>query len=273
MNPRGVLAPALALLLATTACGGVAVPGEEPLLVFAAASLRELVDEASDRFEAREGVKVARNFAGSNTLAQQILAAPRADVYISADLRWVDELEAAGRTVAGSRRNLFSNRLVVVAHHDSPFEIRHLADLARMPFRHLAIADPRAVPAGRYARAHLERVTLGEGTLGEGTLSEGTLWDAVESRVAPALDVRAALALAESDREILAIVYRTDVRTSEKARVLFELPAIAEVPITYCAVLVAGGLNSAAGSRFLEFLSGEESRLFAEKHGFLPAMD
>jgi molybdate transport system substrate-binding protein len=232
------------------------------LFVFAAASLRELVDEASGRFEVQEGVEVVRNFAGSNILAQQILAAPRADVYISADLRWVDEVEAAGRAVEGSRRNLFSNRLVVVAHPKSPFKVHNLADLARVPLRHLAIADPRAVPAGRYARAHLERVILGD----------GTLWEALKSRIAPALDVRAALALAASDQEVLAIVYKTDVRASKNVRVLFDLPAIPEVSITYCAVLVSGGMNPMAGRRFLEFLSGREGRGLAAQHGFAPSV-
>jgi len=263
LNLRSLVALVLALLLGTIACGGTVVPGEEPLLVFAAASLREFVDEAGNRFEAREGVEVARNFAGSNTLAQQILAAPRADVFISADLRWVDALEAAGRTVEGSRRNLFSNRLVVVAHRDAPFEIDDLAGLARVPLRYLAIADPQAVPAGRYARAHLERVAL----------ADGTLWDAMGPRIAPTLDVRAALALVESDQQGLGIVYHTDVRTAKKVRVLFELPSISDQPITYCAVLVPGGMNTAVGRRFLEFLSTEEGRDLAQEHGFLPPTD
>lgn len=256
---RSSSAPWVLLLLLTTACGEARSPGKEPLVVFAAASLQELVDAAGTRFETREGIPVVHNFAGSNVLAQQILAAPKADVFLSADLAWVEKIEVAGRTVEGSRQVLFSNRLVVVARRETPFEIDSLRDLAAFPMRHLALADPQAVPAGRYARAHLERVTLGE----------GTLWDALAPRVAPALNVRAALALAESDEEILAIVYQTDARTSENVAVLFTLPSIPEVSITYHGVLVRGGQNPEAGRRFLDFLSGPEGRELARGAGFL----
>ncbi len=250
----------LALLAAglICGCGGSSESAAADLVVFAAASLRDVAGDLAADFERRQPVEVSFNFAGSNTLAQQIDAAPRADVFLSADEHWVDFLDANGRTVPGSRRNVLGNRLVAVAHLDATVEIREVADLASAEYRFLALADPQAVPAGRYAQAALEGMNL----------ESGDLWSAVASRVAPALDVRAALALVESDPEIVGIVYRTDALTSPKVRVLFELPAADGAAIAYCATLVAGGSNVEMGRRFLDYLASAEAAAIAQAHGF-----
>ena len=264
---RRLLLAILAVGLA--ACGGPR-SGEAPLVVFAAASLRDVAADVAVEFERRnvplaslreDPVDVVYNFAGSTTLAQQIRAAPGADVFLSADERWVDDLDQAGRTVPGSRRSFLSNRLVVIAHRDADFEIDDPRDLDSLEFRFLALADPDAVPAGRYARAALEHVSW------EG----GDLWTRVAGRLAPALDVRAALALVESDLEILGIVYRTDAMTSEKVKVLHELPPLDDAPILYSAVLVADGDNPELGRRYLDFLTSPTAREIAERRGFSAA--
>ncbi len=257
--------PAL-LAAALLACRG---DGSKPqLLVFAAASLRDVAADLGADVERRHPVEVVYNFAGSNTLAQQIRAAPGADVFLSADEHWIDVLEQAGRTVAGTRRVFLSNRLVLVARRDSPLEIDDPRDLARSvtpeggkrnTVRFLAVADPEAVPAGRYARAALERLDA----------DGADLWRALAPKVVPALDVRAALALVESDPEIAGIVYRTDAMTSEKVRVLHVFPA-GDDPIRYGAVLVAGGASPETARRFLDFLAGPQARAIAERHGFEP---
>ncbi|MEE8523517.1 MAG: molybdate ABC transporter substrate-binding protein [Thermoanaerobaculia bacterium] len=239
------------------ACG--AGSENEALDVFAAASLRDVAGELAAELEDRHPLDVVFNFAGSNTLAQQILAAPRADVFLSADSKWVDFLDDAGRTVPGSRRDVFSNRLVLIAHRDAVLEVDEPRDLAVAEYRFLALADPEAVPAGRYAKASLERLSAGG----------GSLWDAVSGRVAPVLDVRAALALVESDPEILGIVYRTDMITSKKVRPLYEFPPMDELPITYCAVLIAGGDHPETGRVFLDFLQTPAAAAIAERHGFV----
>ena len=125
------------------------------------------------------------------------------------------------------------------------------------------------MPAGRYAKAALEGLQISLPAPQGALHTDGAdLWTAVADRLAPALDVRAALALVESDPEILGIVYRTDARTSEKVRVLHEFPPAAEAPITYCAVLVARADDPELGRLFLDFLARPEARAIAERHGF-----
>lgn len=255
------------------ACGAPVKEDEPELLVFAAASLRDVAAELGEAFEAREvaaghgAVEVVLNVAGSNTLAQQIAAAPRAEVFLSADVRWVDFLEAAGRTVPDTRTPFLGNRLVVVVRDDAEIVLENVADLADLEAlgaRHLAVADPAGVPAGRYTRAFFEGVDAGG----------GNLWDAVSSHLAPTPNVRAALALVESDPEVIGVVYRTDALSSPRVRILLELPPRADVPIESWAVVVDGtgngGETRKSGRRFVELLTTPEGRTIAERHGFLP---
>ena len=248
------------------ACGETR-PERPELLVFAAASLRDVAADFATEFESRYSARVVYNFAGSNTLAQQIRAAPGADVFLSADETWVDFLEQAQRTVAGTRRAFLSNRLVLISQRDVELGIEHPRDLAdaissnggKLSF--LALADPQAVPAGRYARAALERLEI----------ADGSLWTALDGKIAPTLDVRAALALVESDPAIAGIVYLTDTMTSDKVRVLYEFPASEEVPIRYAAVQIAAGEEPELGRLFLDFLTSGAASKIARRNGFSPA--
>ncbi len=255
----------LALLAAGLTACGAPEPGKTPLMVYAAASLRDVAADLAVELGSRQPSEVVYNFAGSSTLAQQIRAARGADVFLSADEHWVDVLEQAGRTVAGTRRVFLANRLVLIARHDAGIEIDDPRDLATAGtprgsrLRFLALADPQAVPAGRYARAALERLEV------EG----GTLWRALAGKVAPTLDVRAALALVESDPQIAGIVYRTDAMTSDRVRVLYDFPPSAGAPIHYCATLIAGGDAPELGRRFLDFLASPAARSIAAGHGFV----
>jgi molybdate transport system substrate-binding protein len=264
MPLRDPILPALLTALLLAGCGGKP-SGDDELLVFAAASLRDVAVDLGAAFEERNpAVAVSFNFAGSNVLAQQIAAAPRADLFLSADLRWLDFLEERGRLVPGSRRAFLGNRLALVARRDSPVAIDDPRRLADADYRHLAVADPEAVPAGRYARAALGSIPLEDVEGGEG----GDLWSAVAGRVAPALDVRAALALVESDPEIVGIVYRTDAATSEKVKVLHLFPEGAGGPIRYGAALVEGDRPGDVAERFLAFLTTPAACAVAERHGF-----
>lgn len=228
--------------------------------MFAAASLRDVAGEIARELESRQPVEIVFNFAGSNTLAQQIDAGSGADVFLSADEKWVDSLDRSGRLVPGSRRRLLSNRLVLIAHRDAEVDVDTPADLIDAQYRFLAVAEPEAVPAGRYARALLEHRTV----------AGVSLWQRLADRLAPTLDVRAALALVESDPEILGIVYRTDALTSEQVRVVYEFPPVDEVPITYWGALVAGGDAPEPGALFLDFLQDPEAAAIIERHGFVP---
>ncbi len=139
---------------AALSCGQSA---PRPILVFAAASLEDAIAEVASAYTARTGLGVALNTAGSNVLAQQIEAGAPADVFVSADARWIDELIAGGSLDPASRRELLSNRLVVIAHSGAGYTLESLALIGELPFRYLSIADPDSVPAGRYARSLLER--------------------------------------------------------------------------------------------------------------------
>lgn len=246
---------ALFIQLGLSACGGQSVRGADPLLLAAAASLQDVGSELARAFEEETGVPVELNFAGSNTLARQIESAPRADVFISANPQWVDWLAERKLVLEGSSTELWTNRLVVVGRADCVHAIGSAADLAASDLEHLALADPDGVPAGRYAREWLE--------------SNGA-WDDLLTRVAPCLDVRAALALALADRDVVSIVYATDAAAST-ARILYEVPADEQPAITYTAALVQkpDGLVREEARAFMEFVQGEPGRALAKKHGFL----
>jgi molybdate transport system substrate-binding protein len=232
------------------------------VVIFAAASLRDVMEELRPLIQAATGFEPVYNFAGSNVLARQIEASRQADVLVSANEDEVDRLEAAGRLVPGTRRALLSNRLVAVARRDSGVEVSAPRDLAAAEYRHLSIGDPRGVPAGIYARRFLEAVEVGDGR---------SLWQAVEERLAPAPDVRAALAQVEARRDVVGIVYATDARTSGEVRVLFEVPAELAPEVTYGAAAVAGGpAGEAAARAVLEVLGGGAAREVFARHGFAP---
>ena len=235
----------------------------EALLVFAAASLADVIRELADAFTVAEGVAVELNLAGSNALARQVLAAEGPDVFLSADRSWMDHVEEEGRLLPGTRSDVFSNRLVLVARLDSAVAIGAVEDLATARFRHLSVADPEAVPAGRYASAYLSAIS-------DPTSEGNDLWSRLLPKLVPALDTRAALALVASDPEIVGIVYRTDALASERVRILAEVPALAGIPIVYAGAALRGARNEAGARRFLAFLDSDEGSAISRRHGFLP---
>ena len=206
-------------LLAVAAWLLVLIPRDQPgprteINVFAAASLRDVLTDVGKQFESKTGLKMRFNFAGSNVLAQQIAAAEVADVFVSANQRWMDFVDQKKRSVPGTRRFLLSNRIVVVAHVSTDWTISTPQELAELPIRFLSVGDPEAVPAGLYAKNYLSEIEY----------ESGSLWSFFRSRVAPAPDVRAALNLVASDPEVIGIVYRTDAIAAESVRVLYEIP-------------------------------------------------
>ncbi|MDH3745302.1 MAG: molybdate ABC transporter substrate-binding protein [Acidobacteriota bacterium] len=275
MRQNAVIVPVtvLAAILAAWVYGGCGTPvvgtdglhSRAELVVFAAASLAQVARDLGAEFEERQDIRVIFNFAGSNTLAQQISVAGLADVFLSADADWARFLENRGRALPGSLRPLFSNRLVIIGHRSAAFSIDepgHLlrrASLGLPNYRYLAVADPRGVPAGRYARRRLQGLDAPDGD---------SLWDALADRMAPTLDVRAALTLVESDPQILGFVYRTDAAASPHVRVLYEFPADPEQPIAYWGVQVAESGQPAAARAFLDFLETESAADIVRRHGF-----
>jgi len=241
---------------------GVAAPATEPALtVFAAASLQNALEE-TDAAWRRAGDAPARlAFAASSTLARQIERGAPAEVYISADLAWMDYLASRGRIVKGSRMIVARNRLVLIAQgsraaQGASREIeRGFALGERLGRGRLALGDPEHVPAGRYARAALE--SLG-------------LWASVADRLAPVENVRLALALVARGEAPLGIVYASDAAAEHSVRVVGTFAQDSHPPIVYPAALVAGR-DSAAGRRYLAFLRSAAARAAFARQGFLPA--
>jgi len=242
---------------------GASQPAPQGVMVYAAASLRDVMHDVGSAFAIENGAATERvhfNIAGSNVLAQQIVAAAQADIFISANADWIDHVEKAGRVVDGTRKDILSNRLVVVAHESTDWKIDEPADLGRLPFEHLSVGNPDAVPAGRYARQFLEGTAY----------ANETLWDGVSDRVAPAPDVRAALALVEADPSVLGIVYRTDATASDDVRILYEIPDSEVPPVRYAVARIYRPDASDQAEAFYEFLlSAKAQELFAER-GFVP---
>lgn len=234
------------------AAGCACAQAQAPVLVFAAASMREALDEVA----ARAPVRTIASYASSSVLAKQIAAGAPAQVFISADLAWMDYLEQRNAIRKDSRRNLLGNRLVLIAPAGSAVQtnIETGFPLARLLGNgRLALGDPGHVPAGKYARAALE--SLG-------------VWDSVLGRLAPAENVRAALALVARGESPLGVVYATDAAAEAKVRVVGAFAEGSHAPIVYPAALTAKATGPAGA--FLDFLGAPAARRIFERHGFTP---
>jgi molybdate transport system substrate-binding protein len=226
----------------------------ENLTVFAAASLKDALDANVKAYPAKTGDRIAVAYAASSALAKQIEAGAPADVFISADLEWMDYLEQRRLIRPATRRNLLTNRLVLIAPAGSEasvsiapgFPIAKLLGGGR-----LAMANPDSVPAGRYAKASL--TALG-------------VWKEVEAKVAAAENVRAALLLVSRAEAPLGIVYGTDAAAEPRVKVVGTFPENTHPPIVYPVAVTASG-KSAAGA-FLDWLEGPEARRIFGKYGF-----
>jgi molybdate transport system substrate-binding protein len=227
--------------------------------VYAAASLRDALREVGAEFEARAGVRLVYNFGSSGDLSRQILAAGRADLFLSADEEELERVAAAGLVEPESRASLLSNQLVVIepiegaSVFSAPFEP---AQLARAPL--LSLANPDTVPAGKYARAWLE--------------ARG-LWSALEPRVLPGVDVRAALAAVESGAARAGIVYRTDAARSTRVRVVHAVPRAEGPAISYPLAVLKGREGGEAARELARFLASNEAQAVFARYGFVTGRD
>lgn len=253
-NWFGPAAFAAALLVSSLVAPSAAVCAER-LLVFAAASLKNALDEIATAYETKNGQRVVISYAGSSALARQIEHGASADIFISADLDWMTWLSDRGLTDKASETALLGNRLVLVAPASSSVtaKIAPGFDLAALlGDGRLAVANTDAVPAGRYAKAALE--TLG-------------VWNSVSGKLAQAENVRAALALVSTGEAPLGIVYRTDANADANVRIVDAFPATAHPPIVYPAAILSGSENLGSEA-LLAFLSGETAGAIFEAHGF-----
>jgi len=242
----------LVLALCVTALSALPVKADEPsILVFAAASLKNALDDAAAFYPAAK-VKVA--YAASGPLARQIEAGAPAGLFISADEDWMDELATKDLTEPGSRVDLLGNKLVLIAPTASPihFALGKDAGLAAaLGDGRLAIGDPQSVPAGKYAQSALEKLGL---------------WAEVEPHLARAESVRAALVLVDRGEAPLGIVYQTDAAADTGVRIVDRFPADSHKSITYPAALIKGA--GVPTRDFLAWLRSPQAAPFFEQQGF-----
>jgi molybdate transport system substrate-binding protein len=228
---------------------------EQPVTVFAAASLKTALDEANKAFTAETGTPVRTSYAASSALAKQIAQRAPADVFASADVDWMDYLDARKLILADTRRDLLGNRLVLIAANDSPVSTLALdpaSVTSALGGRRLALAEASSVPAGRYAKASLQ--SLG-------------LWEALRPHLAMAENVRAALRFVSRGEAPLGIVYATDAAADPEVKIVATFPADSHPSIIYPFAATANG-NGESARKYLEFLQGAAARAIFEKQGF-----
>jgi molybdate transport system substrate-binding protein len=240
----------LTLIAAIAGCGSK--PAEKGVVtVFAAASTANALDEIKAAFAASTGAEVRSNYAASSTLAQQIAHGAEPDIFISADAKWADHV--ADKTPPARRRNLLGNRLVIIVPANSTIKLSKPEDLATVDLKHLALGDPEAVPAGRYAKQALTKLGL---------------WEKLKGKVAAAEDVRHALNYVETGAAEAGIVYATDAAISQKVKVAAQIPADLTDPVRYPVLLLKRGAANKPAEAFYEYLGSPEAAKVFQKFGF-----
>lgn len=251
--PGSLLASILTLVSPVTVA---AEQAKEPaMLVFAAASLAEVLGEISPGWERTSGIPVKLSVAASSVLARQIEAGGNAEVFISADEEWMNYLQARSLITIATRRNLAGNHLALIAPADSKIVLDIKSGFgiaAGLGGGRLSIADPDTVPAGRYARAAL--TSLG-------------VWSAVAGRLARADNVRGAMSFVARGEAPLGIVYSTDAMIEPRVRIVDTFPANTHPPIRYPGAATKGARPEAIA--YLDYLAGPAAVAAWKKYGFL----
>lgn len=239
----------------TTSVAGQAMAAEK-ITVFAAASLTNALQDIAQQYKKEKQVEVVASFASSSTLARQIEAGAPADLFISADQKWMDYAVGKATIETATRVNLLTNSLVVVAPEASeqaPFTITEKTDwLALLKGGRLATGNPDHVPAGIYAKEAL--TTLGA-------------WNTLEPKLAPAEDVRGALALVERSEAPLGIVYGSDAVASQGVKVVATFPEDSHKKVEYPMAVVKGNQNATVEG-FYDYLKGPEAAAVFKRYGF-----
>ena len=230
---------------------------QEPLTVFAAASLTDALRDLGRQWEARGNPAARFSFAASSALARQIEQGAPADLFMSADEPWADYLQGRNLLAEGTRTSPLGNALVLIApaNQARPVEITRTTDIAALlgPNGRLATGDPSNVPVGRYAQEAL--TWMGQ-------------WDRVNPRLARADNVRSALLLVERGEAPLGIVYATDAAASPGVRVIGTFPAESHTPVTYPFAVTRRAAGDSRARALLDFLRGGESAETWRRFGF-----
>ena len=240
-----------ALLFA--ACSGQG-GGEDTLLVFAATSLTDAMNEAAAEFEATSGTKVEVSYGPSRALAQQIVRGASPDLYFAAGQPPMALLVEGGQVDGDSVALLLSNRIVLITGQDTE-QIGSVDELANAGLERIAMPDPEIAPAGNYTRAALQNLGL---------------WERMLPSIVFANDVRATLSYVETGNADGGFLYQTDATTSDAVSVLDIVPTDSYPDVVYPAAVVQGAENAKGAEAMLEFLQGDAAREIFSRHGFTP---
>ena len=245
------------LAIAAAAALPLAAANADEVTVFAAASLKNALDDVAAAYKAETGKTVVISYAASSALARQIEEAAPADIFFSADLAWMDYLEEHDLIRKDTRQTLLGNEIVFVTPADAatpPLTVEKGMDLAAAlgADGRLAMANVDSVPAGRYGKAALEWLGV---------------WEAVAPRVVQADNVRAALAFVATGEVPLGIVYQTDANAEPKVAVVGIFPADSHPPILYPAAMTAASTNPEAIA-FFDYMRSDKATPAYEKQGF-----
>lgn len=227
----------------------------DKVTVFAAASLKNALDDVNAAWQKGTGKETATSYAASSALAKQMENGAPADIFISADLDWMDYVAKKNLIKSDSRSNLLGNAIVLVAAKDKakPVEIKEGFDLdGLLGDGKLAMGEVKSVPAGKYGKAALEALKV---------------WPSVESKVAGAESVRAALALVSRGEAPYGIVYQTDAAADPQIAIVGTFPENSHPPIIYPIAITADSKNPDAAA-YLDFVKSDKAAPFFEKQGF-----
>jgi molybdate transport system substrate-binding protein len=249
----------LILIASLVGLSSFAAEPEKAITVFAAASLTNVLQDLGDAFTKDSSIPVRFSFAASSALARQIENGSRADIFFSADVEWMDYLQARNLIQPSTRHDVAGNQLVLIAPIDSKVSLKigpNFSLAAALGKNRLATGDPDSVPVGRYAHEALAHLGV---------------WDQVEARLVRADSVRSALAFVDRGEAALGIVYATDARIDKNVRVVDMFPAASHMPIVYPAALATGAKADAA--KFLAYVRSPAGDLAFRHYGFTPAAD
>jgi molybdate transport system substrate-binding protein len=243
------------LFCATVFCGFAPAHGRaDEILISAAASLTDALKEIATSYQTKSRHTVEFNFGSSSGLARQIDEGAPADMFFSADLPQMENLDKKGRLEPGTRKNLLSNQLVIIVPADSKLGLSSPKDLLKAEVKRIALAEPSSVPVGVYSKKYLGDVGL---------------WNKVEAKVVPVQDVRATLAAVESGNVEAGFVYKTDATGSKKVRIVYQVPIDKGPKITYPVAIVKESKRKDAARDFMNYIQSPAGKDAFKKYGFV----
>jgi molybdate transport system substrate-binding protein len=223
------------------------------ITVHAAASLTDALKEIGAAYEKESGDTIRFNFGASSTLARQIEEGAPGDLFLSADEAKMDALEKKALLVPGARRSLLSNLLVIIVPADAQLIPKSAADLTKVEYKKIALAEQATVPAGIYAQEYLQRLKI---------------WDALKEKVVPTENVRACLAAVEAGNVEAGFVYKTDALISKKVKVALEISKDEGPKISYPLAVLKSSKDAERAKKFADYLGGAAARETFRKFGF-----